>query len=308
MEFRAYPTIGEKLIDKIKYKGSNFEFKYTNHLDMEDEIKIKEQADETINFRDANNRWVYKSNDLIIDKNIEFFTNPLFDAGGVVPVGSTLGVAISWNSAESKRRGLIYVGSFEYNSKDKNAYFSRKTRMNFDKNEIRNRVTIRVIIYLIKISDKIDPHNTFYATTPGTVLGELEVKTINFVGDGSIFPVVTIKDNDGPLWKLDIYDDNPEALVEEAIALVINENHNKYYLFQQGDKLNHDFIEEVMIEVVYQLILFADDLELVDEYSVGTVGYLISYYQRTYNLDRTNPSELYASVSKELRKCQINLF
>jgi len=299
-KFRSYPTISNKLINKIKYNYTDpFLFKYNNatHL-SEDSIKVNSK-DQVIDFKDENNRWFYKRNDLIILKKIAFKTKFFFGDKGVTPHGSTLGVAISWKSRHSKRRGVVQVGYFDDNSNE----FLSEGRLYFEEKDIRNKLDIEVIIYLKKFSGIISKKDSFFATEEGTILGVLESKTINFVGQGSLFPISVSQIKDDPLWKLHIKGFDYDKPVEDNVTLVINQNHKKFHLFDNSEKYNSDFVEEVMINVVYQLLLTSNEYDMYySEYPEGSLGQLINYYKRVYNLEEINPTELYSTISKVIRK------
>lgn len=295
--FRTYPTINDVILKKIKYKQNN-KFKFNNNLQgTKDNINI-DDSETTIEFIDQNKRWFYKKNDLIIEKEIILNTKPLFGNSGVAEEDSELGVAIKWMSKKSMIRGMEDVGSFSIKSET----FQRKGTIYFNENQIRDSLTYEVVLYLKKNGYK-NRGRSIFADVPGTILGILESKTLNFAGRGSTFPIVNVKDSKLPLWKLEIINFDPSLQVDEAIVLLLNEDHKKYHLFEQ-ETYNEFFVEEVMINVVYQLLLYEKKYEIYDDnYEEGTLGSLINYYKKVYTIkDNNDPNELYASISKELRK------
>lgn len=297
-KFRTYPTINDRIFKSINYIGDT-KFKFKNKSqNTEDHINIIADED-VIEFRDKDRRWFYKQNDLIIEIEIKFETKSLFNKLGIAEENSELGVAISWSSKKSMIRGIEDVGSFSKH----NEIFERTGKLYFGKDQIRESLNYEVIIYLKKPVIKSGGFSIF-ADVPGTVLGVLETRRLDFTGSGSTFPIVNVRDEKYPLWKLEIKSDEPTDLVEDSIELVLNESHKKYELFEQGETFNESFVQEVMINVVFQLLLFEEKEKFYDEeYEEGTLGALINYYKRVYSIkDYEDATELYASISKEIRK------
>lgn len=300
-KFYPYPTLNEIVVKNINYKETQFVFKYNNEIQNSiDEIKIDESKD-TIVFEDQNKNWFYKENNLIIEKEINFNPQKLFGLNGLVAKDSQLSLAVIWKSRKTMIKGIKKYSSFTVEQDN----VAENIEITFGKNDLRDDVTIEIVIILEKNSAQPTYIEGKFANNPGSIVGVLETKKLIFVGDGSMFPVSIVELKDGPLWFLDI-DFAFENLVEESICLKINKSHKKFHLLNKEDKekFDEELLEEITINVVFQIMLEYNDKASLfeeDEYEEGTIGSLISYFIKAFEPNNSSISNLYKSLSKGIR-------
>lgn len=297
--FLSYPIINEKIIERIKYNLNEYKFYFLNKTqNLYDEIKVDTNNNPII-FKDQNKRWFYKNNNLKISKRVQFNPKALFGNDGVANINSKLGVGLFWKSKKTMKRGVLEGSTFTYND-DR---VDEVLEITFDDKSIKDELELEVIVYL---KEAITNSNLeAFATMPGTVLGVLEYKKLIFVGSGSTFPTTSINDPNGPLWELIVHLDF-EASIDETVEFIINEGHSKFELLNINDKrkYNSDLVQEISINIIYQIVMqcitYKDHLE--NDYKEGTLGALVLYYVKTFELDLNVSQDIYRKISIGVRK------
>lgn len=303
-----FPKLNDSHIKKINYnqhEDVKFSFKKTNESDFYD-IKISNTASANIYFNDEYSRWVYPFHNLRYNKTIKFNPKHLFGKDGIAPARSKIGVAIKWESRGSMLSGIKHQFSF---GKDE-GFIEKEISIFFKEKTLRNGVDIFIVFYLYEKDSQGGSFGEEYLNNDeGVIIGLLEKKTLNFKGIGSEFPVETIDDKKQGLWFVNFTDFDYEKNLDECMKVVINQAHKNFHLLNfEEKKFNKELLEEIMISVVYQFILRAkEDYEMFindDEYyENGTVGQLLNYYLKLFNIDLKNiaSEELFMEINRRLR-------
>lgn len=305
--FTLYPRLREKHIENIDYKKTKINFSFNNDDEIT-KINVSDSDNNYYSVRDIDNKWLYKFSNLIIDKNIEFSPKFLFGSNGIAPRNATIGFAVAWESITSLTRGIKEEFEFSHNStinEDINIYF--------DKRDIKDVVRIKLVLFLKRKATIIEDNEEHLNNLEGSILGVLDEFVLDFLGDGSSFPVEEIEDRNKPLWHLNINYDTLDDMAHDSIALIINKSHKDYSLFDYNSKrYNLDFITEVMINVVVMLIseiLSKDDMDIIlnDNFNEGSIGSLIKYYVSIYDLEKGSLTSIHSTISRGLRKWKLKL-
>lgn len=297
--FVAYPTLNEKIISKLAYNASDkFIFRRTNNGKL-DEIKVN-YSYKNVYFEDYKS-WLYKRDDLHITKDIKFNPKSLFGQDGLVSSFATIGIAISWKSNKSMRRGVKKIGTFNFNDYKVN----EKVHLYFKSKEIKDSVDVEIILYVSEPSKVNLSEESHLINLKGAILGVIDSIHLSFVGLGSSFPTSSINSPNEPLWKLNVEMDLFES-VTNTVELIVNEGHYKFSLLDSKHvNFNSDLLEEIMISIVYQLIILSlNDIKVYseEEFEEGTLGNLIKYYYKTFKLEINNENNFYKLISLGIRK------
>lgn len=293
-----YPKLNKNIIDSSKYKSSKIKLSYNDLIrNVELELKVKDN-DKTIILLDEYNRWVYNINNLILKKSISLETKSIFGKDGIAPTNSTVGIYVNHDAYKSLNRGVKKIGVF--NNQLQTVNFD--IEYNFKENQILDKAVVGIYLYLETEDDNIDASELHLSNTKGSILGKFEDIELVYQGRKSMFPTREIEDRSKPLWELfinyELYD-----YLDETIELIINKSHKDYHLFDinNKEKYSFEYVREVMINVVVMLLVSSTEFnhELDNnEFELGTLGYLLSYYRKVFDIKSDRIEDIYSSVSK----------
>lgn len=302
-KFSMFPTLNSigPLEDYFNITN-NFEFTYNDNLNNTiKSLNPKILTDSTI-LKDSNHRWSPEFHNLYVRKKIVSTNQTLYGVNGIAPTGSIIGVATVFKSSRSLQRGILHNVIID----NSNSTFDFYMEYKFDVNQLRGDFTLETILYLNKSSSYISDEESHLNNIEGSILGVIYKHKFVLTGDSSLFPTKTIKSNRSALWEFKS-GFSVEDMIEEGLMLEINESHKNYPLFDYKNKetYNGEFVKEVMISIVFQLIIKHKD-EYVkyneDEFQEGTIGSLIKFYIEAYNLDLSNNDKLYSQINRRIRK------
>ncbi|MDC0322703.1 hypothetical protein OAL55_05035 [Verrucomicrobiales bacterium] len=140
---------------------------------------------------------------------------------------SQIGLALSWTSRDSGKRGVSASTALTNES----AVCISRLSLKFERGSLLGEVQFEVVCYLLKSSNSERPG---YCRTPGSFLGAFGSPCILCVdGDGAVFPVTEISSNDQPLWILRMDWENvaDDPFSKEHFELTINKAHPEYPSF-----------------------------------------------------------------------------
>lgn len=286
-------------------KDNQFTFEY---IDRNDYNKIKTfNANQDVNktiLLDKHNKWSSKVYNLTIRKGYKLDVSNLFGKDGIAPSNSSIGVATIFKSSKSLQRGIKNNLIIEHSDNLKEVEFDME--YNFTINELRDDFELELILYLERSVLELHSEEKHINNIQGTVIGTLEQHRYLLTGDGSAFPTQIISKIGEPLWRLSMSSDVSDS-IQDGISLIINDKHKDYKLFNYLDKdsYNRDFIKEVSISIVYQLVnYYFDEVKDYDEetFSYDSIATLIYHYIKIYDLDKTDKNRFFDKINGGIRR------
>lgn len=307
VDLHLYPTLNVELKESIGFSAKNLLFFYNRNrktkgqiVEEERELIPKEIGESPIELNDRKGYWSATHDNLVIRQEIHL-ENPkhLFGESGLTSDYASLGLAVLWSSPEALQKGSIDIGTLTKDTLN----FEKRIELKFEPQQIKNNLLYRIVIYV-----KNPPVNdTFFANRSGMILGTLYSEEIILEGDASSFPIVSIEDENAPLWSLYCNWGSISDSFEESIRLRLNKKHKNYNLLNvESNRYNAHLFKQILISVVVQILHKAVEqneismVEEMDDLEVGTVGYLIKYYLETYSVDYTSLSTIYDSINKQI--------
>jgi len=255
---------------------------------------------------DENSYWNADDYELGIHRSIQCTNAHLLYGkakNAIAERGSTLGIALSWSSADSNQRGTVEIGAIkciEGSSKHCLDYV-------FPKGTLRGEVNFSIILYLKSNSSIFNPVSP-YANVVGTVLGTLDTFKIKLDGKGSFFPVQLFEDNRAPLWKVFCLWDDPvvDAFHENVIIMLNTQNKGYKFIDRKDKEYNREFAIEVFSSAISTIIEYLRNeqggLNSVESPERGSVMAAINYFRDTHGWDMTDPIKLTYSIREFLNK------
>jgi len=305
--FNMYPTLTPEKIEEIKYHSEIFEFSYLD--DNEDfKLELNELSGDTTHFsarlKDERCVWYPDSKNLIIRKKGKIdIPSALFGENGVAVSDAVIGIAVMWISTKSDHRGIIKCGQFK---SIKNAY-EYNFDYTFDKSIIKGSLQLQVILYLKKPGTP-DVNEVHLNNISGTVYGILDQCEVFTDGTGSVFPIVTVNDPEGPLWKV-FYDMAADPMTDAFDEQNVEIRLNRAHLLFESLKIDSSIKESpLFIEVMSSAMLIivnsvkdslGSDWEnqiASQDFTHGSIAEAIFYFIHKLGWDASSQTALSASI------------
>lgn len=297
--YPSLQSIGKEFLD---YKDVDFLNFYFNKVDTDEELFINVDTDDyNIVMKDDYKRWFASLHNLKLRTKFQLNTSVLFGENGVAPIGSTLGILFRYKCSNTLFSSTSKITSFDASNETLEIDYSYE----FIPNTIKGKVIISFELFIVDYKDPFDNEKSIFSNVIGGSLGTIYSKILHINGESSIFPTNLVEDRNRPLWELQ-YSNDLYSSFEENVMLIINKSHRDYSLFDQDTKdYNEEFIKEVMINIVSQLLIANidsfDDL-IEDNYDVGTIGRILSYYKIQYKIESKNIADIYKNISLGVRR------
>lgn len=303
----SFPVITEDMLKDIDIEMSQYVFSYigNNRKKFLDCEKISD--DSPIYMIDDNNEGIWNPDEYNLGVNRQYKFNNcniLFGENGIACSDSVVGIGVVWTSADSKQRGIIEVG--EINNTNKELYFNMEYF--FDKAQLRGDVEFTTIVYIKKAGNPLN-NEQHLVNLCGCIVGEVDKFYLRLDGNGSIFPIYEIDDEDKPLWYLNCEWEDPRYDdFTECVSIYINTGHKNYkYLDRTKKTYDEQLLKEIMASaltiVITKLkseVFWNSIVSETEEFEDGSVAQAISYFITTLKWNVTKPELLSYSIRKFL--------
>lgn len=298
-----FPILNEKRIADLCYESQEYSFFYkkaSSELSIE---KEKDLADESCFILKATegDDWNHDEYDLCFSRIIKLSNlDSLFGSSGIACNTAGIGIAVVWTSSDSRQRGVIPVGDFTKKDDDKEFL----VRGIFEKGTLRGVVTLRTVFYVKSVGRPLSDE-TYLANSYGCILGELDSIRIVLDGNGSVFPIMTEENENGPLWRVICDWTNPtEDSFGDSVRIMLNTKHKYYELVEanNGDSLLIEILASAMSIIISKIkdSSFWHDTESGIGFSEGSVCAAVHYFVNTLEWDTSTPEKLSESIRLSL--------
>lgn len=298
-----FPVLNEKRIQELCYESSEFVFFYKK---SGSEVTIGSENDLTdescfILKAIEGDDWNHDEYDLCFSRTIKLSNlDSLFGSTGIACNTAGIGIAVVWTSSDSRQRGVIPVG--EFTKKDDDKEFCVKGI--FEKGTLRGVVTLKTIFYVKSVGRPLSDES-YLANSYGCILGELDSIKIILDGNGSVFPIMTEENENGPLWRVICDWTNPlEDNFGDSVRIMLNTKHKCYELLEaeNGDSLLIEILASAMCIVVSKIkdSSFWHNTESGIDFSEGSVCAAVHYFVNTLEWDASTPEKLSESIRLNL--------
>ncbi len=235
----------------------------------------------------------------------------LFGYDGVACHDAELGIAIQWMSASSKRRGSQKIGKFACGNKPLDIF----GYIDFAPGSLRGILELKTVLYISKKSSN-NRGEEYFANEEGMIVGEISSAKIILDGNGSMFPIYDITEENGPLWKVKMDWEDPNSdQFSETVEICLNIKHPDY---PQLDAASKNFNKRLLIEVLSSaLSLIVLKLNLDETHweetiqgknlEQGSVSEAVSYFINNLGWNVTSPEVLSNSIHQYLEESYGNL-
>ena len=304
---QLYRSLNDKILERIGFQEDLVSFYHLTDEGEEREFTLAEEEDSKPNvflMNDKEGIWDPNTHNLTLRQTVSI-ENPLFLFGnsGVAAKDSRLGIALSWQSRTSARRGIKPILSFDGSTP---APLNAELEISFAPNLLRGSVEIDTVIFLQRPGEEAGPG---YATKPGTILGTLDTKTLFIDGEGSEFPIVEVEDPSKPLWWVECNWTDPltEPFSQEYVRIYLNLKHrfNKELNIKKGIGQSPLLLEILSssFQIIIERLKLGDDWTDImsgQNFEKGSIGEAIYYFVNTFNWDVTSPEKLAGSIREDI--------
>jgi len=288
------PYIDEEILTKIIFEIEEFKFYYQynslNNRKLDTKYPDNSFVDNIIFFDDPMNEWDPENFNLQIHTKISI-NNPtfMFQPLGPVKNDNDIGIAVIWSCKSVSLRGVKRLGTIKADAK--NATFDLE--LDFPKGTLKKEINLSVITYLMG------------PKSYGTTIGELTNQSIVIEGNGSVFPIVEIREKGLPLWWVDINwgDPQEDEFDEEYLKLCINRDHANYKkLFSKGMISDKQLFNEIMgatLQIIIEKVMHSQYWnDIINNYNnkPGSIAEAVYYFISTFNWDYSSPELLSRSI------------
>lgn len=289
-----YKTLNDDLLDNLDIEITNINFSYTEQSAVT-ELTFDQQEFYKFYLGTVPEYWEPNENDLSVYREMKINNiNQLFDVNGIADGNTTLGLGAKIHSKTSDFSKTIDLG---YEIRKGDLIDKLEFNYTFEPSTLRGNIFVEIFIY-----NKINPENVLgFANEKGINLGVIDVFEIIVDGDGSAFPIVEVKKQDEPLWKLVMNwnDLNNELFDQDNVRLEINVKHKMYDYIFKDSKPSRVLLFEIMSNVMSQIIFKAVYDPLYDPASKEeqSITSVVEYWVEVYNVDITS----FENISHSLR-------
>lgn len=303
----SFPMLNENIVSELNINLNSLEAKYTfnNVINKLEFINDEESNNEFI--LDNNGIWTSSIHNLHIFGKLEISNyNILFEEYKMAKKDTILGVALTYISPSSTKTYTKPIGEITYTNSDKKII---DFTLDFEAGELSSILCLKFSIY-VKEVDSSD-NSSIFARNPGTMLGEIYECNLIVEGQGSEFPIVTIENQESPLWDMEVdFETLEDWFSVDTICLKINKAHKDF------SKLGVDKIsgnnnlawKEMLASFFTNLFIVSNEIESLDnilneEPTVGTVGGFLRIQLMQFNIsakELKNPTILSTKIRKEL--------
>lgn len=290
-----YPTLDSSFLNEIKPQ-LDFDFQYL--LNDEPIILDTTKDRKCISFESSN----WNSDDYDLDMNVNVHLenlNKLFGADGVAPIGSKIGIALEWYSAQSKIRKVIVADDI-ITAEDMSKNFVLNSTI--PKSTISGSICVNIILFLKNSAPNVDNSLQYLNNEEGYTLGIIDTYTIFLSGNGSLFPIKIEALDSNLLWDLRInYSDIEETLLSDGMVLILNSNHKDYHYINPDSKDYCDkFADEIVSNAIIMLLCYVRDHEglenLNDNSASGSIMEFLCYCKNTLEIDFSDSTTISKTV------------
>lgn len=303
-----HPVLTTDLMQKLGFQVIDYLFEYDDGVGkaplVTESITGQEHVQSRLHLKDESDIWNSETHNLHFLREV-FIANPshLFGPKGIAGTNAEIGIAVMWASRQSSQRGVFTGDSIRLNS-DKNVF---AIRGEFSPGVLRDSFTLSTILYL-KSTGLLQDDERHLASVAGTSLGELGVTTFHLAGNGSFFPIFTLRE-DGPLWRVECNweDSRTDFFDEDSVKIILNEKHAdfKHTVSPDGEgftPLMKEIVSsaiQIIIENVLKDVSFQDVMsgKGIDR---GSVCSAVRYFIDTFDLDTSSKENLSYTLRKFL--------
>lgn len=292
-----YATLDNSFIKDIK-PIVNFEFSYFCKNEI---IPLEFIKEKNCIFFEASN-WNCDDYDLKMSITLELNNlNKLFGGDGIAPIGSEIGVALEWYSAQSKIRKVSIADDGIIDNDNLKSFHLSSC---IPKSTISGSICANLILFLKHSTSKPDRNALHLNNIEGYTIGIIEEYTIFLSGNGSLFPIKIEPLDSNVLWDLRInYSDIEETLLSDGMVLILNSKHKDYHYINPDSKDYCDKLaDEIVSNAITMLLCYVRDHEgldnLNDNCASGSIMEYILYCKNTLEIDFTDSNSISKTVNE----------
>ena len=306
-----YPSLNDELKDGI-FQAKKYEISYTYVGGEEKKLDYDPaEAGLSINLLKTDGVWSADKFNLRLKRTIALKNfKKLFGADGIACKNATLGVSVIWTSPDSRQRGSkpimeIHAPAEMSSETQDHSFLEGELEIEFPRASLRGEIDFSIVLYISKAGTPAEDENHL-ANEEGFVLGEFDSFILKIDGNGSLFPVFEVYEQDQPLWYVRCdWTDPVSDLFSETVSININKAHKNYKYI---DRTQKTFCSQLLVEVMSSALCciiekiradqYLDQILGDEELERGTVGEAVRYFADTLGWDCTSPDKLSLSTRK----------
>ena len=298
----SFPVLNEELAEKFLFQKSPFRFTYTDEDGEENELVAEDSLSSTHPLSDEKGRWSPDTCGLTVSRTYTVGRATfLYGKDGVACKNATLGLALIWESPDSRQRSANPIREIA-NKMETQTY---PLEIKFPKPKFKGCLVLKTALVLLKEGTPEEGEEAL-ANKPGTVLGVLDSYSILFDGSGSAFPVFFKSDPNGLLWWVECNIDDPTSdKFDDAVQIYLNKAHKDFKYINSADKSNYNpsFLREVLAGALATIVDCVRETDSWDDIKNGrveeeSVGQAIHYFAKALDLNLDDAKQCSVSFRK----------
>lgn len=319
----TYPSLSDRIMQQnnISIDENSYKLEFSYVVSEGDETKkcLLDTSTKNLLFYslyDPQGIWSPDTHNLNVSGKFTI-TNPigLYGEKGIAPKDSSIGLAIRWCSSTSKKRGVKIIGNIEKSTEIQEVPFC----VVFDKAKLRGSVTFYYEFFINSnvVGSQAEQH---LANTKGTIIGESQICILDIDAKEQNFPIELFEDQDAPLWKLYVSENDPRYTPwgSDAVKILLNKAHKDFKFINQNVKTKYSpvLLREILASAVSLYINTLQEIarekqptcknlkdflndEDVGDWDSGCVAEVVKGFQgEPMNFDFTSPVETSITVHK----------
>lgn len=300
-----FPVLSEELHIKVGFQAVQYTFSY--HSDgveygLMTEILDSQVRVDSLKVFDDRGLWTAAEYNLCLKRTF-VLNNPffLFGENGLAPKDAKIGLAVMWTSKSSNQRGTLLIDEFQL---EPGKALDFTVDYSFASGLLKNSIKLQTIIYLKEPGTKQSNENHL-ANTSGIILGVLDETVVILDGNGSVFPIVEVKEPSKSLWwvECDWTDPLYDRFEEENVKIYLNISHPHHsFLNLEEEEMKSPLLTEIIANALQIIIYRAKESNYWDEiikgkdFEPGSVAEAVYYFVNTFSLDVYSQENLAVSI------------
>jgi len=298
---QTFKTIDDEMFEQLDVT-SDFLFYYINEENQKQNLICKADLEKSLVLQHPDDRdaWDFAHHGLGLTINLKMKNSDLlFSPNGVANADTVLGIAAKWYSTKSTIQHIEPLFDIRKGQK-----VEESATLNIPNGRIYGDLCIELIIYVKGPS--VSPAFGF-ANLSGMVIDTLHYFRAAVDGQGGLFPIITVEDENRPLWFVEFSIEDPtiDSFNSNHIAICINKKSRLYSsVVKKETKVGARLMDQIIASSL-ALIMFKlnenyswQEIDALQDgdFEEGSIIAAVKYFRQAMNWDFTSSEALMESI------------
>lgn len=298
---QTFKTIDDEMFEKLGVQ-SELLFHYLDEESQKQNLIYKTDLEKSLVLQHPTDRdaWDFAYHGLVVTINLAMDNSDLlFTPEGVANSDTVLGIAAKWYSTKSTVQHIEHLFDIRKGQRVEN-----NATLTIPNERIYGDLCIELVVYVKGPS--IQPAFGF-ANLSGMVIDTLDYFRAAVDGQGGLFPIITVADDNRPLWFMEFSIEDPkvDSFNSNHITICINKKSRLYTsIIKRETKVGARLMDQIIASSLVLLMFKLKeeyswqeiDAMKDNEFEEGSIIAAVKYFRNAMNWDFTSSEALMESI------------